>query len=64
MQAFSAVSISSMRNHYMKEYTQCMTRMMEATPDCHQMRSLYQANSELMRMFSENQCQMSQDGES
>ena len=54
-----------MRDHYMREYTHCMTRMMEATPDCHQMdmRSMYQANWELMYMFNEDQCQMNQDGE-
>ena len=55
-----------MRNHYMNDYTHCMTRMMEATPDCHQpnMRNMYQANWELMHMFMEDQCQMNQDGKS
>jgi len=51
----------SMGNHYMREYSQCMNRMMQAIPECHGMRNMQQANRELMHFFMQDQCQMHHD---
>ena len=52
----------SMRDHYMRDYTQCMTRMMHAVPECHRMHNMQRSNWQLMNVFMYDQCQMNQDG--